>query len=101
VTQEFLHHFDVLSIRLKKRRVSPPERVPRDSLADTQPFDPALIEIPSSSRTHRPDGRPFTVWEQSVNGLRALYHQGTLVSSEEDDVVPASPQTYQHTPRRP
>jgi len=43
VTQEFLHYFDVLSIRLKSV-VGPPERVPRDSL-----LIPALIMLDGSA----------------------------------------------------
>ena len=32
--------------------------------------------------------RRATVWQSSSEGWRILYHQGTLVSSEEDDVIP-------------
>jgi hypothetical protein len=32
--------------------------------------------------------RRATVWQSSSEGWRTLYHQGTLVSSEEDDVIP-------------
>ena len=32
--------------------------------------------------------RRATVWQSNSEGWRILYHQGTLVSSEEDDVIP-------------
>lgn len=34
--------------------------------------------------------RRATIWQKTCNGWRILYHQGTIVSAEEDDVVPAS-----------
>ena len=33
--------------------------------------------------------RRATIWQTTSEGWRALYHQGTTVSAEEDDVVPA------------
>ena len=33
--------------------------------------------------------RRATIWQSTGDGWRILYHQGTLVSAEEDDVVPA------------
>jgi hypothetical protein len=33
---------------------------------------PALIEIPSSSRTHRPDGRPFILCARHEDGHERL-----------------------------
>lgn len=33
--------------------------------------------------------RRATVWQSGFGGWRILYHQGTIVSAEEDDVVPA------------
>jgi hypothetical protein len=32
--------------------------------------------------------RRATIWESSSEGWRVLYHQGTIVSAEEDDVTP-------------
>jgi hypothetical protein len=34
--------------------------------------------------------RRATIWQDSPEGWRILYHQGTIVSAEEDDVVPPS-----------
>jgi hypothetical protein len=33
--------------------------------------------------------RRATIWQRSPEGWRILYHQGTIVSVEEDDTVPA------------
>lgn len=33
--------------------------------------------------------RRATIWERTSDGWRILYHQGTVVSSQEDDVMPA------------
>ena len=32
--------------------------------------------------------RRATIWEETQEGWRILYHQGTIVTSHEDDVVP-------------
>ena len=32
--------------------------------------------------------RRATIWEETKEGWRILYHQGTIVTSHEDDVVP-------------
>jgi hypothetical protein len=32
--------------------------------------------------------RRATIWQKSVEGWRVLYHQGTVVAAEEDDVKP-------------
>jgi hypothetical protein len=32
--------------------------------------------------------RRATIWQEAAEGWRILYHQGTVVSAEEDDVVP-------------
>jgi hypothetical protein len=34
--------------------------------------------------------RRSTIWWNALEGWRVLYHQGTIVSAEEDDVVPPS-----------
>jgi hypothetical protein len=34
--------------------------------------------------------RRSTIWQDAAEGWRVLYHQGTIVSAEEDDVVPPS-----------
>ena len=34
--------------------------------------------------------RRATIWQSSAAGWRIVYHQGTVVSSEEDDAFPAS-----------
>jgi hypothetical protein len=34
--------------------------------------------------------RRATIWQRSPEGWRILYHQGTIVSAEEDDAFPAS-----------
>jgi len=34
--------------------------------------------------------RRATIWERTGEGWRILYHQGTLVTAEEDDAYPAS-----------
>ena len=33
--------------------------------------------------------RRSTIWENSADGWRILYHQGTIISAEEDDRIPA------------
>ena len=33
--------------------------------------------------------RRATIWQTTSEGWRVLYHQGTIVSAEEDDVVPS------------
>lgn len=33
--------------------------------------------------------RRATIWQKSLDGWRILYHQGTVVSAEEDDVRPS------------
>jgi len=33
--------------------------------------------------------RRATIWENSVDGWRILYHQGTIISAEEDEHLPA------------
>jgi hypothetical protein len=33
--------------------------------------------------------RRATIWQSTTEGWRILYHQGTLVTAEEDDVAPA------------
>jgi len=33
--------------------------------------------------------RRATIWQATPDGWRILYHQGTIVSAEQDDVVPA------------
>ena len=33
--------------------------------------------------------RRATIWQRASEGWRILYHQGTVVASEEDDVMPA------------
>lgn len=33
--------------------------------------------------------RRATIWQSTSDGWRILYHQGTLVSVEEDDILPA------------
>jgi len=33
--------------------------------------------------------RRSTIWQSSKTGWRILFHQGTLISAEEDDTVPA------------
>ena len=33
--------------------------------------------------------RRATIWQSTAEGWRILYHQGTLVSAEEDDVLPS------------
>lgn len=33
--------------------------------------------------------RRSTIWESTSEGWRILYHQGTIVSAEEDDVAPS------------
>ena len=33
--------------------------------------------------------RRATVWQRNAEGWRILYHQGTLVTAEEDDAYPA------------
>jgi len=32
--------------------------------------------------------RRSTIWQNAENGWRILYHQGTIVSAEEDDAIP-------------
>ena len=32
--------------------------------------------------------RRSTIWQNSENGWRILYHQGTIISVEEDDTIP-------------
>jgi hypothetical protein len=32
--------------------------------------------------------RRSTIWQSSENGWRILYHQGTIISVEEDDTIP-------------
>jgi hypothetical protein len=34
--------------------------------------------------------RRATIWQLAPEGWRVLYHQGTIVSAEEDDVTPPS-----------
>jgi hypothetical protein len=34
--------------------------------------------------------RRATIWQSTAEGWRILYHQGTIVSAEEDDAFPAS-----------
>lgn len=34
--------------------------------------------------------RRSTIWQSTANGWRILYHQGTIISAEEDDVAPSS-----------
>jgi hypothetical protein len=34
--------------------------------------------------------RRATIWQSTAEGWRILYHQGTIVSAEEDDAYPAS-----------
>lgn len=34
--------------------------------------------------------RRSTIWQSTPDGWRILYHQGTIVSAEEDDVAPPS-----------
>jgi hypothetical protein len=34
--------------------------------------------------------RRATIWQSTSAGWRILYHQGTIVSAEEDDTFPAS-----------
>jgi len=34
--------------------------------------------------------RRATIWQKTLEGWRILYHQGTIVSTEEDDAFPAS-----------
>jgi hypothetical protein len=33
--------------------------------------------------------RRATIWQQSEDGWRILYHQGTIISAEEDDTIPS------------
>lgn len=33
--------------------------------------------------------RRATIWQSTADGWRILYHQGTVVSAEEDDIAPA------------
>ena len=34
--------------------------------------------------------RRATIWQTAAEGWRVLYHQGTIVSADQDDVAPAS-----------
>jgi hypothetical protein len=33
--------------------------------------------------------RRSTIWQRSEDGWRVLYHQGTTISAEEDDIIPS------------
>jgi hypothetical protein len=33
--------------------------------------------------------RRATIWQAAPTGWRILYHQGTIVAAEEDDVIPS------------
>jgi len=48
--------------------------------------------------------RRATIWQRTANGWRILYHQGTAVSRNEDDMVPAGekiPAAAKETAQRP
>jgi hypothetical protein len=44
--------------------------------------------------------RRATVWERASEGWRVVYHQGTIVTADEDDVVPSSEAMPPDSPQR-
>lgn len=76
-------------------------------LADAPPIDAASAGWQSSGHALRRLGldtylltytlrqadrltRRATIWQSTAEGWRILYHQGTIVSAEEDDVPPSA-----------